>query len=122
MSMLNVTLYVVVGLVSGILGGLLGIGGGIVIIPAFIYIFGMSQHMAQGTTLALMVPPIGLLAAWTYYNHGDVNLKAAALVCIGFFVGGLLGAKLAVGIPEAMLRKTFGVAMLAIAVQMIFGK
>lgn len=120
--MLHVILYIAVGLVSGILGGLLGIGGGIIIIPAFIYIFGMSQHMAQGTTLALMVPPIGLLAAWTYYNHGDVNLKAAAFVCIGFFIGGLLGAKLAVGIPEAMLRKTFGIAMLAIALQMIFGK
>ena len=120
--MLNVTLYVVIGLVSGILGGLLGIGGGIIMIPAFIYIFGMSQHQAQGTTLALMVPPIGLLAAWTYYNHGDVNLKVAAFVCIGFFVGGLLGAKMAVGIPEAMLRKTFGVAMLAIGLQMIFGK
>jgi uncharacterized membrane protein YfcA len=120
--MLNIVLYITVGLVSGILGGLLGIGGGIIIIPAFIYIFGMSQHMAQGTTLALMVPPIGLLAAWTYYNHGDVNLKVAAFVCIGFFIGGLLGAKLAAGIPEAMLRKTFGIAMLAIALQMIFGK
>lgn len=120
--MLHIVLYIAVGLVSGILGGLLGIGGGIVVIPAFIYIFGMSQHMAQGTTLALMVPPIGLLAAWTYYNHGDVNLKVAAFVCIGFFIGGLLGAKLAVGIPEAMLRKTFGIAMLAIALQMIFGK
>ena len=120
--MLTISLYLVLGLVAGILGGMFGIGGGIVVIPAFIYIFGMSQHMAQGTTLALMVPPIGLLAAWTYYNHGDVNLKVATFVCIGFFIGGLLGAKLAVGIPDAMLKKTFGVAMLAIALQMIFGK
>jgi uncharacterized protein len=120
--MLNIAIYLVLGVVSGILGGLFGIGGGIIIIPAFIYIFGMSQHMAQGTTLALMVPPIGLLAAWTYYNHGDVNLKVAAFVCIGFLVGGLLGAKLAVGIPEAALRKMFGVALLAIALHMMFTK
>jgi uncharacterized protein len=118
----NAMLYLVLGLAAGILGGLFGIGGGIIIIPAFIYIFGMSQHMAQGTTLALMVPPIGLLAAWTYYNHGDVNLKVAAFVCLGFFIGGLLGAKVAVGIPDTLLRKMFGVFLLAIAVHMIFTK
>jgi uncharacterized protein len=120
--MVNIALYLVLGLVSGILGGLFGIGGGIIMIPAFIYIIGMSQHMAQGTTLALMVPPIGLLAAWTYYNHGDVNLKIAAFVCIGFFIGGLLGAKIAVGISDIMLRRMFGAFLLLIALRMIFTK
>jgi uncharacterized membrane protein YfcA len=120
--MSNILLYVVMGLVTGAVSGLIGIGGGIIIIPALIYLCGLSQHQAQGTTLALMVPPIGLLAAWTYYGRGDVNLKIAAFVCIGFFVGGLLGAKLAVSIPELMLRRIFGASLLIIALHMIFTK
>jgi uncharacterized membrane protein YfcA len=120
--MLNIVLYIALGLGTGMLSGLIGIGGGIIIIPALIYLCGLSQHQAQGTTLALMVPPIGLLAAWTYYARGDVNLKIAAFVCMGFFIGGLIGAKLAVNIPELMLRKVFGLSLLAIAVHMIFTK
>jgi len=95
----NILLYVLLGVAAGILSGLIGIGGGIIIIPALVFIAGMSQHVAQGTTLALMVPPIGLLAAWAYYRAGYVDLKVAALICAGFFVGGFLGAKLATGIP-----------------------
>ena len=64
-------------------------------VPALVFVVGLTQHQAQGTTLALMVPPIGLLAAWTYYKHGNVDLKIAGLICLGFFLGGLFGAKLA---------------------------
>ena len=110
------------GLLAGILSGLLGIGGGILIIPALVFIFGLSQHMAQGTTLALMVPPIGLLAAWTYYKQGNVNLGIAALICAGFFFGGLLGAKLAGVISAVLLKRLFGVALLITAVKMILTK
>src|SRR3990167_7151418 len=88
-------IYIFLGIVSGTLSGLIGIGGGIIIIPALVFLFGLSQHEAQGTTLALMVPPIGLLAALQYYQQGHVNLKIAAFVCIGFFLGGWLGAKCA---------------------------
>ena len=110
----------VLGLCAGILSGLLGIGGGILLVPALVYLFGLSQHQAQGTTLALMVPPIGLLAAYTYYQQGFVNIKIAALVCVGFFVGGLLGAKVATGIPDSLLRRIFGVALLLVGLKMIF--
>jgi len=110
------------GLLAGILSGLLGIGGGILIIPALVFIFGLSQHMAQGTTLALMVPPIGLLAAWTYYKQGNVNLGIAALICAGFFFGGLLGVKLAGVISAVLLKRLFGVALLITAVKMILTK
>jgi hypothetical protein len=82
----------------------------------------MSQHTAQGTTLALMVPPIGLLAAWAYYKQGFVDLKVAAFICLGFFIGGLLGAEFAVGIPEPILRKIFGVVLLVASLKMILGK
>lgn len=118
--MINIILYIVLGLVAGVISGLIGIGGGIIIIPALIFLFGLTQHQAQGTTLALMVPPIGLLAAWTYYKHGDVNLTIAAFICLGFFVGGLFGAKLATVLSTEILQKVFGVALLLIALYMIF--
>jgi len=119
---MNIFFYVLLGLVAGIFSGLIGIGGGIILVPALALLFGLSQHTAQGTTLALMVPPIGLLAAWTYYRGGFVDLKIAALICLGFFVGGLVGANFAVGISEQVLRKIFGVALLAASLKMILFK
>jgi hypothetical protein len=115
-------ILIVVGLAAGVLSGLLGIGGGIVIIPALIYFLGYSQHLAQGTTLALMVPPIGILAAWAYWKQGNVNLLAAGLICLGFVLGGWVGAKFANAIPELLLRRSFGVFMGVVALKMIFGK
>ena len=117
--MLNLFLCIVIGLFAGLASGLIGIGGGIVVVPALIYIFGFSQHAAQGTTLAMLVPPIGLLAAWTYYKQGHVNLPVAGLICLGFILGGYFGAKLAISFPEVILRKIFGVGLLAIAGYMI---
>jgi uncharacterized membrane protein YfcA len=84
--------------------------------------FGFSQHMAQGTTLALLVPPIGILAAWTYYTQGYVDLKIAAFICVGFFIGGLLGAKVATSLSNVVLERIFGAALLLIALKMIFAK
>jgi hypothetical protein len=118
--MINIVLYISLGLVAGVLGGLLGIGGGVIIIPALIFLFGLTQQQAQGTTLALMVPPIGLLAAWVYYQHGYVDLKIAAFVCLGFFIGGFFGAKLATVLSTGILQKVFGVALLLTALYMIF--
>jgi len=119
---MNVFFYLLLGLVTGIFSGLIGIGGAIIIIPALVLLFGLSQHAAQGTTLALMVPPIGLLAAWTYYKQGFVDFKIAGLICLGFFFGGLVGAKFATDIPEDILRKIFGVILLAASLRMIFYK
>jgi hypothetical protein len=119
---MNIILLLLVGLTAGVLSGLLGIGGGILIVPCLVFVFGLSQHMAQGTTLALMVPPIGLLAAWTYYKQGYVDIKVAALICLGFFFGGLFGAKLATVINAALLKKLFGALMLVVAFKMILGK
>jgi uncharacterized protein len=120
--MTNIILFIVLGLTAGILSGLIGIGGGIVIIPALIFIFGFSQHQAQGTTLALMVPPIGILAAWTYYRQGFVDVHAALFICIGFVVGGFLGAKVATVIPGAIMEKIFGVVLLLLSLKMIFAR
>lgn len=114
--------FIGLGLAAGVLSGLFGIGGGILIIPVLVYFFGMSQHLAQGTTLALMIPPIGLFAAWAYYKTGNVNITAAALICLGFVFGGWVGAKFANLIPEMMLRRSFGVLLAVVAVKMIVGK
>lgn len=112
-------LYVVLGVVAGMASGLIGIGGGIIVVPCLIYIFGFSQHVAQGTTLAMLIPPIGLLAVWAYYKQGHINFPVAGLICLGFVLGGYFGAKLAIGFPEVILRKIFGVCLLAIAGYMI---
>jgi uncharacterized protein len=110
----------VLGLAVGVISGLLGIGGAIVLIPALVFIFGFSQKMAQGTTLLLMVPPIGLLAALQYYRAGNVDLKAGAIIAALFFVGGFFGAKLADLIDPALMRKIFAVCLAGISVKMFF--
>jgi uncharacterized protein len=120
--MLPIVLYLVLGLIAGFISGLIGIGGGVLIVPALVFWFGLSQHEAQGTTLAMLVPPVGLLAAWSYYKHGYVNLEIAAFLCAGFFFGGFIGAKLATGISDVLLERVFGFALLAIAVKMIVGR
>jgi uncharacterized membrane protein YfcA len=120
--MTSVLLYLLLGLIAGITSGLIGVGGGIIIVPALVFLFGFSQHEAQGTTLALLVPPIGLLAAWTYYQNGYVDLKVAGYICAGFFLGGLFGAKIAVGLSNTALERVFGIALLLISLKMIFAK
>ena len=112
-------LYVILGFVVGIFGGVIGLGGGIVMIPALVMLFGFGQHEAQGTTLAMMVPPIGIAAAWVYYKQGCVDLKVAALCALGFVLGGFFGAKLATALSNAALRKVFGVALLVISLKMV---
>lgn len=112
-------LFLLLGLGVGTLSGLIGIGGGVLITPALIYLFGFSQHIAQGTTLALLVPPIGLLGAWTYFQQGYVDVKAAIFICLGFVFGGLVGAKFAVDLPEQFLRRVFGTAMILVGLRMV---
>ena len=122
MSTISIFLFLLLGLITGIFSGLIGIGGAIIIIPSLVLVFGMSQHMAQGTTLALMVPPIGLLAAWTYYKAGFVDFKVAALICLGFFVGGFIGARFVTDIPDLLLKRIFGFVLLLAALKMILAK
>ena len=119
--MLNIA-YLVVGLVTGIMGGLFGLGGGTVLIPILVYFFKMTQHQAQGTSLAARIPPIGLLAAIKYYQAGHVNIKIAALVAVGFFIGEFFGGALAQPVSDPLLKKIFGVFITIIGLNMFFGK
>ncbi|HNU91105.1 MAG TPA: sulfite exporter TauE/SafE family protein [Spirochaetota bacterium] len=110
---------VFIGAIAGLASGFMGIGGGVVIIPALVFMLGFDQHLAQGTSLAAMVPPIGLLAAYVYYKSGHVDIPVAALIAAGFIVGGMLGARVVVHIDAGVLRKVFGVVLLLLAVRMI---
>ena len=110
---------ILTGLIAGTMSGLLGIGGATLVIPVLIMFFDLSQHTAQGTTLAMMVPPIGILAAWYYWKNGNVNVGWAALLCIGFVIGGLIGAYFANIVPDIHLKKAFGIFLLVIAVRLI---
>jgi uncharacterized membrane protein YfcA len=122
MSIVNVVLYVLVGLGAGVLSGLVGIGGGVVIIPALVFLFGFTQQQAQGTTLAMLVPPIGILAAWAYYKQGFVNLPAAGLLILGFVGGGYLGARVAVSLSNDVVTRIFGVFLLVLGAKLVLGK
>ncbi len=115
-------LYIFLGLTAGTLSGMFGIGGGTILIPALIFLVGLSQHEAQGTTLAMMLPPIGLLAVWKYYRQGHVHFYIAAFICVGFLIGGLIGANMAEGLSNLALRKAFGVFLMVVATYMIFAK
>ncbi|MBN1793818.1 MAG: sulfite exporter TauE/SafE family protein [Candidatus Omnitrophica bacterium] len=114
--------YIALGLCTGIVSGFLGLGGGIIMVPMLVYIYGLTQHQAQGTSLAIMIPPIGLLAAWRYYVAGNVQLSIALFVCIGFFFGGYIGAMFSHLISDAVLKKVFGVVLLLFSIRLIVGK
>ncbi|MEA5554731.1 sulfite exporter TauE/SafE family protein [Anabaena cylindrica UHCC 0172] len=118
--MTNIWLCIILGLVAGIVSGMTGIGGGIIILPALIFFLGFSQHQAQGTTLALLVPPIDLLAAWTYYKQGYVDIKVAALLCLGFILGGWFGAKIGTSLPNGVLTKIFALLLITSAIRVLF--
>lgn len=112
----------IIGLAAGLLGGMFGLGGAIIIIPALVMLSGYSQQMAQGTTLMMMVLPVGGLAAFQYYQKGFVDVKAAIIMAVFFFAGGYFGAKYATSIPQDILKKTFAVLLVGIAVKMWFEK
>lgn len=118
MSALQIILVGAIGLLAGVLSGLLGLGGAIVIIPALVMFLGYSQQMAQGTTLLMMVLPVGALAAWQYYQQGFVDVKTALILGATFFVGGYFGAKFATHIPQETMKKVFAVVLLLIAAKM----
>ena len=119
---MNPIAFIATGLLVGVFSGMVGVGGGIILVPILVIFFGYSQHMAQGTSTAMLLPPIGILAVWTYYQKGMVDVRAAALMCAGFVLGGLLGAKLAVNLPQEVLRRSFGVVLFGISLKLILGK
>lgn len=115
-------LYLVLGLCAGTLSGMFGIGGGTILIPGLVFLAGLTQHEAQGTTLAIMLLPIGLLAVMRYYQSGHVHFYIAAFICAGFVIGGLLGANIAIALPNLALKKAFGIFLMIVSLYTIFSK
>ncbi len=122
MSLTTLLLLLLIGIVTGTLAGMLGIGGAIIMIPALVYIIGFNQHLAQGTSLAVMLPPIGILAAWNYWKAGHVDLKVALILAVTFVIGSYFGSKLALNIPQSLLKKIFAVLLIIVAARMLFTK
>ena len=115
-------LSILIGLAAGMSSGFFGIGGAIILIPALVYIFKFSQHLAQGTALAALLLPEGILAVMRYYKAGNVNIKVALFIALGVFIGGFIGAALVQGVPSPALKKIFSVLLLFISIYMFFGK
>lgn len=122
MTTAQLVILIVVGILSGILAGVFGVGGAIIVIPALVFILGMNQHEAQGTSLAFMLPPVGILATWNYWKAGNVNWKVAFVLSLTFVVGAYLGSHISINIPDKILRRLFGGLMILIALKMIFSK
>jgi len=122
MSFLTFIILIIIGLLAGVLSGLVGVGGGILMIPLLIIFLGLTQHQAQGTALFAMLPPIGILAAINYYKEGFVKWEYAFVIAITFVVGGYLGSKLSLSLPPQTVRKVFGVIMLLGAIKLISSK
>lgn len=125
MDLQTIIILVITGLAAGILGGMVGVGGGIIIVPALVYFLGFSQHTAQGTSLGLIMLPVGILGFIHYYNScktaGEpIDFKVIGLIALGFIAGSYWGSKFAVSLPQETVKKIFAVLMIVVAVKMIF--
>jgi uncharacterized membrane protein YfcA len=120
MSVPSILLLLVVGLMAGMLSGLVGLGGGVIIVPALVYLLGFSQHRATGTSLGILLLPAGIFAVMNYYKKGYIDIKVVVLIFIGFLLGGYLGSKISLNIPEGTLKKVFAVVLLLIAGKVLF--
>lgn len=122
MDITTIGILILIGLAAGFFGGMVGLGGGIIMIPAMIYFLGITQHQAQGTSLAIMLPPIGIMAVYNYYKIGAVNFKFALVIAATFVIGSYFGSKIAVDMSTDTLKKIFGIAVILMGLKMLIGK
>lgn len=120
MEMHIILILVLIGLAAGMLAGLVGVGGGIIIVPALIYFLGFSQKMAQGTSLGILLLPVGILAVSQFYKQGYIDIRAVGIVALAFLVGGYFGSRIALSLPQQTVKKIFAVLMLLISIKMLF--
>jgi len=111
MTIQIILILVLIGLAAGVLSGLVGVGGGIIIVPALVFFLGFSQFQAQGTSLGLLLLPVGILAVVNYYNQGHIDIKVVCIMAIAFVVGGWLGSKLALITPEIVVKRIFAILL-----------
>ena len=120
MDIQTILIIILVGIAAGILGGLVGVGGGIIIVPALVYFIGFSQKTAQGTSLGLIMLPVGIFGVLQYYKQGHVDFRVVGMLAIGFLAGSYFGSKFALSLPQETVKKIFAGLMIIIAVKMIF--
>jgi hypothetical protein len=120
MPIQTIVLLVVVGLLAGILSGLVGLGGGVIIVPALVFLLGFSQHQATGTSLGILLLPAGIFAVINYYQKGMIDVRVVLLIFVGFLAGGWLGSKISLSVNETVLKKIFAVVLLLIAGKVLF--
>lgn len=120
MSLGTVLILVAIGIAAGILSGFIGVGGGIIVVPALIYFLGLSQFEAQGTSLVMMIPPIGILGVLNYYKSGNINITYAVIIALFFVIGAYFGSKISLKLPPLKVKFIFGLIMLYVAVRMIW--
>jgi hypothetical protein len=119
MNIETVLLLIIVGLAAGVLSGMVGVGGGIIVVPALVIFLGFSQHQAQGTSLGLLLLPVGILAVMNYYNKGYIDIKVVAIMSIAFVLGGWLGSKLSLSLPQDTVKKIFAIVLFYTAFRMM---
>jgi len=119
MNIETVVLLIIVGLAAGVLSGMVGVGGGIIVVPALVIFLGFSQHQAQGTSLGLLLLPVGILAVMNYYNKGYIDIKVVAIMSIAFVLGGWLGSKLSLSLPQDTVKKIFAIVLFYTAFRMM---
>lgn len=120
MDMQTILILLAIGLCAGVLSGLVGVGGGIIIVPALVFFLAFSQKMAQGTSLGILLLPIGILGVIQYYKQGYIDMRVVAIISAAFLFGSYFGSKIALSLPQETVKKIFAVLMLVIAVKMLF--
>jgi uncharacterized membrane protein YfcA len=122
MDLTTVIILLVIGLLAGFASGMVGIGGGVVIVPALVYFLHLSQHEAQGVSIGMLLMPVGFLAAFNYYKSGNFNFSYSAIIGLSFVLGAFLGSKVSLNIDEVFMKRIFGVVMLLLSIKMILSK
>jgi len=120
MDMQTILIVILIGIAAGTLSGLVGVGGGVIIVPALVYFIGFSQKTAQGTSLGLILLPVGILGVLQYYKQGHIDVKVVGMLAIGFLIGGYLGSRIALNLSQETVKKIFAVVMVLVALKMIF--
>lgn len=120
MSIQTILILTLIGVVAGILSGFVGVGGGIVIVPALVFFLGLSQHAAQGTSLFILLLPVGFLAVWNYHKHNEINWGYGLVIALAFVLGGYLGSRLSLKLSPHMVKFVFGIIMLFISFKLIY--
>ena len=122
LNMITILILLIIGILAGFSSGMVGIGGGIIIVPALVFFLGLTQHQAQGVSIGMLLLPVGFLAAMNYYKSGNIDISKSLIIGASFIIGAYFGSKVSLNIDGAIMKRIFGVVILLISLKLIFGK